>query len=89
MKIVWDELKRQANLRKHGFDFAGLDVAFFERALIFPAKRGRRQAIGVFIDQMAVVIFFRLGEEGLSIISMRAANRKERALFHDAKNAED
>jgi uncharacterized protein len=89
MKIVWDEVKRQANLRKHGFDFAGLDVTFFERALIFPAKRGRRQAIGVFVDQMAVVIFFQLGQEGLSIISMRAANRKERALFHDAKNAED
>jgi uncharacterized DUF497 family protein len=35
---------------------------------------------------MAVVIFFRLGEEGLSIISMRAANRKERALYHVAKN---
>ncbi|MBB1250242.1 BrnT family toxin [Rhizobium sp. G21] len=86
MRIVWDEIKRQANLRKHGFDFAALDMGFFERALIFPAKQGRRQAIGLFVEQMAVVIFFRLGEEGLSIISMRAANRKERALYHDAKN---
>lgn len=88
MKIVWDEVKRQANLRKHGFDFAGLEVSFFEHALIFPAKQGRRQAIGLFVGQMAVVIFFQLGEEGLSIISMRAANRKERALYHVAKNDE-
>jgi uncharacterized DUF497 family protein len=88
MNIVWDEIKRQANLRKHGFDFAVLDVGFFESALIFPAKQGRRQAIGLFVDQMAVVIFFQLGEEGLSVISMRAANRKERVLYHVAKNAQ-
>lgn len=26
MMMTWDEAKRQANLRKHGFDFVGCDA---------------------------------------------------------------
>ena len=85
MKIVWDEIKRQANIQKHRIDFAALDAAFFERALIFPAKLGRRQAIGELESGMIVVIFVALGAEGLSVISMRSASKKERALHDKAK----
>jgi len=28
MLIVWDEIKRQSNLAKHGLDFAALDLDF-------------------------------------------------------------
>lgn len=84
MKIVWDEIKRQANVEKHGLDFADLDEDFFDNALIFPARKGRRQAIGEIEPGICVVIFLMLGSEGLSVISMRPANRKERIL-HDEK----
>ncbi|MDB5555293.1 MAG: hypothetical protein JWL86_5277 [Rhizobium sp.] len=87
MKIVWDEIKRQANIDKHRLDFELLDTEFFERALIFPAKRGRRQAIGEVEPGVVVVIFMMLGSEGLSVISMRPANKKERDLH--AEKAED
>ncbi|MDQ0422587.1 uncharacterized DUF497 family protein [Peteryoungia aggregata LMG 23059] len=78
MVIVWDEPKRLANIDKHGLDFADLSLEFFERALIRPAKRGRLQAIGRLADGTVAVIFVRLGTEGLSVISIRAANPAER-----------
>jgi hypothetical protein len=86
MKIVWDEIKRQANKDKHRLDFADLDAEFFDNALIFPAKRGRRQAIGEIEPGICVVIFMMLGSEGLSVISMRPANKKERILHEEAKS---
>ena len=78
MVIVWDEPKRLANIDKHGLDFADLSLEFFERAVIRPAKRSRLQAIGRLADGTVAVIFVRLGTEGLSVISMRAANSAER-----------
>ena len=78
MVIVWDEPKRLANIDKHGLDFTDLSLEFFERAVIRPAKRGRLQAIGRLADGTVAVIFVRLGTEGLSVISMRAANSAER-----------
>ncbi len=83
MKIVWDEPKRIANLRKHGLDFG--DVVFFEweTALIETTHSRRLKAIGYFEDGTAVVIYAELGVEAISIISFRTASDKERKLFHD------
>lgn len=81
MRIVWDEPKRQANIARHGFDFAELDEAFFERSVIAPAKLGRMIAIGRHRSGVVVVVFLVLGAEGISVISMRPANRKERRLI--------
>lgn len=80
MIIVWDEPKREANLAKHGIDFADIGEEFFNSALIGEAKNGRYFAIGQ-LDGVIVVIFAVLGTEGLSIISARAASRKERKLL--------
>jgi uncharacterized DUF497 family protein len=49
---------------------------FFEDATIIPAKENRLKAVGVLIEKLIVVIFFALGNEGLSVISMRPANKK-------------
>lgn len=82
MKIVWDEPKRLANLDKHGLDFADLDEAFFDTALVIPSyKRKRWIAVGASIRGVIVVVFARLGREGVSIISMRPASRSERKLY--------
>ena len=82
MKIVWDEPKRLANLDKHGLDFADLDETFFDTALVVPSHKSRRWvAIGASIRGVIVVVFARLGREGVSIISMRPASRSERKLY--------
>lgn len=79
--IVWDEPKRQSNLAKHGLDFADLDEEFFLSSMVVPAKDGRHMAIGRMADGTIAVVFAALGLEGVSIISMRRANRKERSLL--------
>lgn len=81
MKIVWDEPKREANLAKHGMDFASLTLEFFETAMILTAKKNRLQAIGRLEDGTIVVIFVALGTEALSVISMRPARKDERKLI--------
>ena len=82
MKIVYDPPKRASNLLKHGLDFADLeDGAFFETALVRPAKNGRFMAIGRLANGTISVVFALLGSEGLSIISMRPASTKERSLL--------
>jgi uncharacterized DUF497 family protein len=41
MIITWDEPKRQINIARHAMDFADLDPAFFDNAII------RRSHLGV------------------------------------------
>jgi uncharacterized DUF497 family protein len=88
MKIVWDEPKRLANLAKHKLDFAELDESFFEAALLRPARANRVMAIGFNIRSVTAIVFATLGREGVSLISMRPANRKERKLYDEFQEEE-
>lgn len=76
--ITWDEPKRLKNLETHGWDFASLTFEFFAEAMVAPAKLGRFRATGPFAGTVITVVFSPLGSEGLSVISMRHASRKER-----------
>jgi len=82
MEIVWDEPKRLANIARHGLDFADQDDAFFEGSVIVPAKLGRQIAIGRHRSGIGLVVFVALGTEGLGVVSMRPASRKERRLIN-------
>ena len=66
-------------------DFADLNETFFENALVLPShnKAKRWVAVGVNIRGVIVVVFARLGREGVSIISMRPASRDERKLYEE------
>jgi uncharacterized protein len=81
MNILWDEPKRLANLAKHDLDFADLDVKFFERSFVTTANRRRLIAVGHLSSGIITVVFVTLGTEGISVISMRPASRKERRLI--------
>jgi uncharacterized DUF497 family protein len=81
VRIVWDEPKRFADLEKHGFDFADVDEFDWADAFIAPSYAERFKAIGLFRDQMIVVVYSRLGTEAISIIGMRRANLRERRLY--------
>ena len=82
VRIVWDEPKRQANIEKHGFDFADLTEAFFAASVAVPAKAGRFVAIGELGETVVAVVAAGLGTEAMAVISMRRADRKERRLLH-------
>ena len=81
MQISFDEIKRQSNLAKHGLDFADLDVEYFANSIVAPAKLGRFMAIGVLSHDVIATVFVKLGTQGLSIVSMRRASRKERKAY--------
>ncbi|MDE2332637.1 MAG: BrnT family toxin [Bradyrhizobium sp.] len=81
MKIVWDSPKRLANIAKHGMDFATLTEDYFANALVVSAKSGRYRAIGKDANRVIAVVFAVLGLEGISVISMRPASKKERRLY--------
>ena len=78
IEIVWDEPKRQANLVKHGLDFASVPFEFFLTARIATAKAGRYQALGLPAGRPVVVIFKPLGSEAFALISLRPASAVER-----------
>ncbi len=82
MKIVWDEPKRQANIAKHGMDFATLTEEFFLSAVVRESRYNRYQAIGMDRNGVISVVFATLGLEGISVISMRPASKDERRLYN-------
>lgn len=85
MKITFDPVKNETNKALHeGYDFAALTLEFFAGATILDAKDGRFNAIGAFEGRIISVIFKPLGSEGLSVISMRRASRKERKIHDEA-----
>jgi uncharacterized DUF497 family protein len=85
MLLTWDEPKRLANIDKHGLDFAVLTYDFFLDCLVMPAKQGRYIALGQLDDGTVAVVFIALGNEALSLISMRPASKTERRLLNAKK----
>ena len=81
MQISYDEPKRQLTLSKHGLDFSDLDIEYFANSIVVPAKLGRFMAIGVLSNDVIATVFAKLGSQGLSIVSMRRASRKERKVY--------
>jgi uncharacterized protein len=63
-------------------DFADLDDEFFDGSVIVPGKLGRRIAVGRHRNGIILVVFVALGTEGLSVVSMRPASRRERRLIN-------
>jgi uncharacterized DUF497 family protein len=91
MKIVWDEPKRQGNIRDHGLDFADAEERFeWDDAIIretYPSRHGGRRlkAIGFLDGNLVALVFAPLGSEALSFISLRPASRKERNAYDQSQ----
>ena len=80
LRILVDEPKRAANIAKHGIDLDDAVLFEWRSCVVVPAKLGRSKAIGRLRGAIVVVIFRRLGTEGLFVISIRPAGRRERRL---------
>lgn len=90
MHFEWDETKRLQNLEKHGLDFAEVAELFAcEAPLVVEDTRedyGEKRFQGLGVLRGIVVLFvFTPRDDGLRIISMRKANKKERAIYEKAK----
>lgn len=89
MRFEWDERKNQANIRKHGLDFADAADMFSSPMLVRPDTReeyGEERWIGIgFIgNRCAFVAFTREAGENIRVISPRKASNEERKEFEEA-----
>lgn len=85
MRFEWDEAKREANLRKHGIDFAEVGTLFEGYTVTFEDDRsdyGERRLItyGVLKESVIVVAHTERGRT-IRIISARKASRHEQKSY--------
>jgi uncharacterized DUF497 family protein len=79
----WDETKREANLKKHGYDFADADIVYEnpDKLTLHTVRRGEFRLQDVAIVEMHGVILtlvYVVRGYNIRIISFRKASRKER-----------
>lgn len=86
MRLVWDEPKRLANLKKHGLDFADADKVFAGPMVLIEDSRedyDEQRMIGIgLLDCLVVLIVHVETNETIRIISMRKADSDETDLFY-------
>ena len=85
MDFAWDEAKREANLRKHGIDFVGIEQVFAgETVTILDARfdygEERFVTFGV-LSGRVVVIAHTETDEVIRIISVRKATKDEESSY--------
>ncbi len=85
MEFEWDEAKRQANLAKHGLDFADAARLDWTSANVEPDRRfdygeARFIAVGLLGDRL-LAIAFTLRGTAVRVVSFRPASRKERVRY--------
>ncbi len=89
MNFTWDETKRQANLTKHGLDFADAEKVFSGPMVLFEDQRndyGEQRMIGIGqLEALVVLVVHVETDEQIRIISMRKADSDETDLYF--KNA--
>jgi uncharacterized DUF497 family protein len=87
MRIVWDESKRRANLRKHGLDFADADSVFSGITYTIEDPRfdyGEQRFVTFgMVRNIVVVIAHTETSLEIRVISMRKATRNEQTLYFE------
>ena len=85
MRFIWHEPKRQANLKKHGLDFADAERVFSGPTFTFEDDReayGEQRWVTLgLLGEKVVVIVHTETEEEIRVISMREADKNEQHLF--------
>ena len=92
MAFEWDEKKSQANLAKHGIDFDTASLAFDDPFALTMRDELHSDQESRFIMLAAIdtgivlfMVFTMRTQDVIRIISARAASRRERAIYEEAK----
>jgi uncharacterized DUF497 family protein len=88
MTFEWNEAKNQANVRKHGFNFAEAEQMFRGPLFVRPDTREdsgeeRWVGLGTIGGHIAVVAFTELSQDTIRVISFRKANHEEQKEYED------
>jgi uncharacterized DUF497 family protein len=87
MRFEWDEAKRRANLRRHGFDFQRVEEVFADDTAFtilvdrFTYGEMRFLTVGV-LDGRVVAIAHTETDEVTRVISVRKASRHEKEIYY-------
>jgi len=86
MKFEWDKRKNQANIEKHGLDFADADKVFESPMLVKIDDRkdygeDRWIGIGLMDTRVVVIVFTEPMENAIRVISFRKATTDERKRY--------
>lgn len=86
MRFEWDEQKRLANLKRHGFDFIGVEAVFDgDRYTIldnrFDYGEKRFVTIGILKGRVVAVVYTDI-DEIIRIISIRKATKNEQQKYY-------
>jgi uncharacterized DUF497 family protein len=85
MRFTWDERKRRANLKVHGFDFLDAPRVFEGPTFTFEDDRfhyGEQRFVSLgFLGGVAVSIVHTENPERIHVISFRRATRNEEAIL--------
>lgn len=86
--IVWDERKRESNLRKHGLDFKDAHLVFDnpDKVTFLSPRHNEDRRLDVAMVELAgrvlSLAYVRRNEE-IRVISFRVASRKERRAYEE------
>lgn len=85
MRVVWDEAKRRANVRKHGLDFADAEQVLAGITWTIEDRRfdygERRYLTPGMLRDTVVVMAHTETPSAIRVISMRKATRNEQILY--------
>jgi hypothetical protein len=86
--ITWDEPKRRANLRKHGFDFVDAEKVFDGVTYTYEDDRlaygeQRFVTLGLLREVVVSVVHTEDGDD-IHIISLRKATKREREIYFES-----
>lgn len=86
--ITWDEAKRRANLRKHGFDFVDAEEVFPGVTYTYEDDRlayGERRFVTLgLLREIVVSIVHTEDGDHIHMISMRKATKREREIYFES-----
>jgi uncharacterized DUF497 family protein len=89
MKIDFDPIKNEKNIRERGLSFERVAEVDFNTALIFPDTRkeyGETRYIALcYLDRRLHVLCFTETESGIRVISLRKANEREAKRYGKAQ----
>jgi uncharacterized protein len=87
MRFTWHEVKRKANIKKHGIDFADAYKVFAGPTFTFEDTRfdyGEQRWITIGLCNLSVVVIAHTEtEDEIHIISMREAGKNETKIFFE------
>lgn len=87
MKFTWDDQKRRANIRNHGFDFVDAEEVFEGITFTLPDDRfdyGEERFITLGLLRATVVVIAHAEKDDeIRVISMRKATRYEQKIYFE------